>query len=61
MKKLNIEDMIATLAAFDGRPVEAAADNDLNPDLHDDHFLPRGCKSYDEFADGDIYELLGKD
>lgn len=34
---------------------------ELDVNLHDDHFLPIGCKSYDEWAGEDLYELLGRD
>jgi len=60
MKKLNKNNLFATLMAFDGNVVKAA-DDALDTDLHDDHLLPRECKSYDEWAECDTYELLGKD
>lgn len=60
MKKLNKDKLLATLMAFDG-DVVGTADDVLDTDLHDDHLLPHGCKSYDEWAECDAYELLGKD
>lgn len=37
--------------------------NDAETDttLHDDLLLPPGCKSFDEWAEGDMDELLGRE
>ncbi|MBE6914210.1 MAG: hypothetical protein E7472_04665 [Ruminococcaceae bacterium] len=65
---MTYDDIIAILAAFDGKTVDPSPDEDLFDDefdtLHDDHLLPFGCRSYDEYADIDddeMYALLGKD
>ena len=65
---MTYDEIMAFLAAFDGTPADSIANNEFYDEfddefdtLHDDHLLPFGCKSYDEFADIDIYELLGKD
>lgn len=48
------------LSTFDGADtIPTCADDTLDTVLHDDQVLPFGCRSFDEWAEGDIYELLG--
>jgi hypothetical protein len=36
-------------------------EDEVYTDLHDNHLLPIGCRSIDDWAECDIYELLGRE
>lgn len=50
-------DILTALMNFDGTIYPEF--DALDIDLHDNHFLPPGCKRYDEWADCTDDELLG--
>lgn len=53
--------VLTALKNFDGIVTEIVTDDDLHIEFHDNFLLPFGCKRYDEWAECDIYELLGRE
>lgn len=36
------------------------SDDNMDATIHDDHLLPFGCRSFDEWEGDDDYDLLGR-